>query len=95
MIYRLGTSRRAARARAIARGDLQVKPAKEGTEEKQEAEEDDDEEEAAQVETWGRGEVSGWLANFKSVTWICAPQLYALAYALGTRGERTFYGTFG
>jgi hypothetical protein len=44
------------------------------------------------VEIWGRGEMSGWLANFKSLTWICAPQLYALAYSLGTRGGGTFHG---
>eukprot|EP01048_Picozoa_sp_COSAG05_P003718 COSAG05_NODE_178_length_14897_cov_619.335248_15_plen_440_part_00 len=43
-------------------------------------------------ESWGRGEMSGMLANFKSLTWIIAPILYARAYDMGTRGARTFYG---
>eukprot|EP01052_Picozoa_sp_SAG31_P004588 SAG31_NODE_191_length_20809_cov_64.613761_10_plen_157_part_00 len=46
------------------------------------------------VDTWGRGEVSGWLANFKSVLWICAPQLYAFAYTIGTSNGRSFHGAF-
>ena len=44
------------------------------------------------AETWGRGEVSGMLANFKSATWIVCPMIYSRAYTMGTRGARTFYG---
>ena len=64
MIYKLGTSKWAAGRKARARG----KGDGGGS----------GEEEGEEVEAWGRGEVSGMLANFKSATWICAPQIYGL-----------------
>ena len=78
MIYKLGTSKWAAGARARARG----KGGGGGS----------GEEDGEEVEAWGRGEVSGMLANFKSATWICAPQIYGLSYTVGTGGARSFYG---
>ena len=78
MIYKLGTSKHATETRANALS----KQTERRPENVQEFE----------SEVWGRGEMSGWLANFKSVTWIFAPQLYALTYTLGTRGGGTFHG---
>ena len=40
----------------------------------------------------GRGAVSGMLANFKSVAFVVAPQLYSFAYATGTGSGRAFHG---
>ena len=78
MIYKLGTSKHATETRANALSKQTERRPKNVQE--------------FESEVWGRGEMSGWLANFKSVTWIFAPQLYALTYTLGTRGGGTFHG---